>query len=132
MFSINCLILQGNDMVNFCPAQDFLPRIQTVRNDVLFTNFVSSLSKIKWQTDTKMHGYSIKNSSFCSQLGLCSIRMQIKCLFFFFLNFNNALLLLQIKVMLQEITRGIKGAMVEDNKFCLSVHFRCVNEDVIL
>ncbi|KAL0006428.1 hypothetical protein SO802_013989 [Lithocarpus litseifolius] len=56
---------KGNDMVKFCPAQDFLPRIQT------------------------------------------------------------------IKVMLQEITRGIKGAMVEDNKFCLSVHFRCVNEDVM-
>ncbi|XP_075657874.1 putative trehalose-phosphate phosphatase 3 [Castanea sativa] len=54
---------KGNEMVNFCPAQKFLPRIQT------------------------------------------------------------------IKVMLQEITRGIKGAMVEDNKFCLSVHFRCVNED---
>ncbi|KAM3752268.1 hypothetical protein ACB098_03G004300 [Castanea mollissima] len=54
---------KGNEMVNFCPAQKFLPRIQT------------------------------------------------------------------IKVMLQEKTRGIKGAMVEDNKFCLSVHFRCVNED---
>ncbi|KAL4636645.1 hypothetical protein ACB092_03G023800 [Castanea dentata] len=57
---------KGNDMVNFCPAQEFLPRIQT------------------------------------------------------------------IKVMLQEITRGIKGAMVEDNKFCLSVHFRCVNEDNVV
>ncbi|XP_059445118.1 trehalose-phosphate phosphatase A-like isoform X3 [Corylus avellana] len=35
----------------------------------------------------------------------------------------------KIKEKLQEKTRGIKGAMVEDNKFCISVHFRCVDEE---
>jgi trehalose-6-phosphatase len=27
---------------------------------------------------------------------------------------------------------SITGAMVENNKFCLSVHFRCVHEEVKL
>lgn len=33
---------------------------------------------------------------------------------------------------LEEKVKTIKGAMVEDNKFCISVHFRRVDEDVIL
>jgi trehalose-6-phosphatase len=40
--------------------------------------------------------------------------------------------LLQIKEKLQEKTKGIRGAIVEDNKFCISVHFRCVDEEVEL
>ncbi|XP_062150060.1 probable trehalose-phosphate phosphatase D [Alnus glutinosa] len=35
----------------------------------------------------------------------------------------------KIKEKLQEKTKDIKGAMVEDNKFCISVHFRCVDEE---
>uniref|UniRef100_A0A7N2LPQ3 Trehalose 6-phosphate phosphatase n=2 Tax=Quercus lobata TaxID=97700 RepID=A0A7N2LPQ3_QUELO len=54
---------KGNDMVNFCPVRDFLPRIQTIKDK------------------------------------------------------------------LEKIAKDIKGASVEDNKFCLSVHFRCVNEE---
>ena len=30
----------------------------------------------------------------------------------------------------EEITRKIEGAMVEDNRFCVSVHFRHVHERV--
>ncbi|KAF3957287.1 hypothetical protein CMV_017685 [Castanea mollissima] len=54
---------KGNDMVNFCPVRDFLPRIQTIKDK------------------------------------------------------------------LEKIAKDIKGASVEDNKFCLSVHYRCVNEE---
>lgn len=53
---------KGDEVVNFCPAQEFLPKIK------------------------------------------------------------------EIKKVLQEMITNIKGAMVEDNKFCISVHFRCVNE----
>ncbi|XP_059450612.1 probable trehalose-phosphate phosphatase J [Corylus avellana] len=35
----------------------------------------------------------------------------------------------KIKKKLQEKTKGIRGAIVEDNKFCISVHFRCVDEE---
>ncbi|KAM3736603.1 hypothetical protein ACB098_10G176400 [Castanea mollissima] len=34
-----------------------------------------------------------------------------------------------IKDKLEKIAKDIKGASVEDSKFCLSVHFRCVNEE---
>uniref|UniRef100_A0A2N9I6W0 Trehalose 6-phosphate phosphatase n=1 Tax=Fagus sylvatica TaxID=28930 RepID=A0A2N9I6W0_FAGSY len=37
----------------------------------------------------------------------------------------------KIKVELEEITENIDGAMVEDNKFCLSVHFRRVKEEEV-
>lgn len=33
---------------------------------------------------------------------------------------------------LVEKTKDTTGARVENNKFCLSVHFRCVDEKVIL
>ncbi|KAB2610198.1 trehalose-phosphate phosphatase 2 [Pyrus ussuriensis x Pyrus communis] len=33
--------------------------------------------------------------------------------------------------LLKEETKGIKGAVVEDNKFCISVHYRCVKEEVM-
>ena len=32
---------------------------------------------------------------------------------------------------LEEKTKDTPGARVENNKFCLSVHFRCVDEKVI-
>ncbi|KAM4075471.1 hypothetical protein ACB094_10G172200 [Castanea mollissima] len=35
----------------------------------------------------------------------------------------------KIKDKLEKIAKDIKGASVEDNKFCLSVHYRCVNEE---
>lgn len=38
--------------------------------------------------------------------------------------------LLQIHKALLETTRSIAGAKVENNKFCVSVHFRCVDEKV--
>ncbi|KAE7999371.1 hypothetical protein FH972_003810 [Carpinus fangiana] len=56
---------KGNDVVNFRPAQEFLPQIQ------------------------------------------------------------------ELKKVLQEITINVEGAVVEDNKFCISVHFRHVNEEVV-
>ncbi|OIV96714.1 hypothetical protein TanjilG_09256 [Lupinus angustifolius] len=34
----------------------------------------------------------------------------------------------EVYKILQEITKSVPGAMVENNKFCLSVHFRCVDE----
>ncbi|XP_015888685.1 trehalose-phosphate phosphatase B-like [Ziziphus jujuba] len=34
----------------------------------------------------------------------------------------------EIVIMLRDKTKHIKGAIVEDNKFCLSVHFRCVED----
>ncbi|KAL4604552.1 hypothetical protein ACB092_10G201000 [Castanea dentata] len=36
-----------------------------------------------------------------------------------------------IKDKLEKIAKDITGASVEDNKFCLSVHFRCVNEEKV-
>lgn len=36
----------------------------------------------------------------------------------------------QIRQILEEETRKIEGAMVEDNRFCVSVHFRHVHERV--
>ena len=33
--------------------------------------------------------------------------------------------------MLEEKTQKIEGAMIEDNRFCISVHFRRVHEKVI-
>jgi trehalose-6-phosphatase len=51
----------------------------------------------------------------------------IKCMVFLI---RNVLFFLQLKKVLQEITINVKGAMVEDNKFCISVHFRHVNEEV--
>ena len=37
----------------------------------------------------------------------------------------------QVYKKLLEKTKFIQGAKVESNKFCLSVHFRCVDEKVI-
>lgn len=34
--------------------------------------------------------------------------------------------------LLEEKVKTIKGATVENNKFCISVHFRRVDKDVIL
>ncbi|KAK7282802.1 hypothetical protein RIF29_11868 [Crotalaria pallida] len=34
----------------------------------------------------------------------------------------------EVYKILQEKTKSVPGAMVENNKFCLSVHFRCVDE----
>ncbi|KAF1863456.1 hypothetical protein Lal_00030488 [Lupinus albus] len=36
----------------------------------------------------------------------------------------------EVYKILVEKTKSVKGAMVETNKFCLSVHFRCVDEKV--
>lgn len=36
----------------------------------------------------------------------------------------------EVRGLLAEKVAAIPGAMVEDNKFCLSVHFRCVDEKV--
>jgi trehalose 6-phosphate phosphatase len=36
----------------------------------------------------------------------------------------------QVYKILVEKTKCVPGAMVENNKFCLSVHFRCVDEKV--
>ena len=38
--------------------------------------------------------------------------------------------MLQVYKRLLEKTKSIMGAKVEHNKFCLSVHFRCVDEKV--
>ncbi|XP_059449571.1 probable trehalose-phosphate phosphatase J [Corylus avellana] len=37
----------------------------------------------------------------------------------------------KIKEKLLEKTKGIRGAIVEDNKFCISVHFRCVDDELV-
>lgn len=37
---------------------------------------------------------------------------------------------LQVYKILLEKTKSVEGAKVENNKFCLSVHFRCVDEKV--
>lgn len=39
-------------------------------------------------------------------------------------------LIMQVFKSLVEITKGINGAKVENNKFCVSVHYRLVNEKV--
>ena len=38
---------------------------------------------------------------------------------------------MQVYRALTATTAAIPGATVENNKFCLSVHFRCVQEEVI-
>lgn len=38
----------------------------------------------------------------------------------------------QIMRLLKERTTRIDSAVVEDNKYCISVHYRCVHEKVIL
>lgn len=37
---------------------------------------------------------------------------------------------IQILRALKEVTKGIDGVIIENNKFCISVHFRCVREEV--
>ncbi|XP_048421055.1 probable trehalose-phosphate phosphatase G isoform X3 [Pyrus x bretschneideri] len=37
----------------------------------------------------------------------------------------------EIRTLLEEITRKIEGARVEDNRFCISVHFRKVRDEVL-
>ncbi|KAK7858983.1 putative trehalose-phosphate phosphatase 10 [Quercus suber] len=88
---------KGNDVVNFCPVRDFLPRIQTIKD---------KLEKIA--KDIK--GASVEDNKFC-------LSVHFRCV-------NE-----EIKDKLEKIAKDIKGASVEDNKFCLSVHFRCVNEE---
>lgn len=38
----------------------------------------------------------------------------------------------QVYESLTEIMKGINGVKVENNKFCVSVHYRCANEEVCL
>lgn len=40
------------------------------------------------------------------------------------------MVLLQVHQRLIEETKHVAGAKVENNKFCVSVHFRCVDEKV--
>ncbi|KAM5581744.1 putative trehalose-phosphate phosphatase 3 [Rosa sericea] len=37
----------------------------------------------------------------------------------------------KIKKALEEEIKGIEGAMIEDNTFCISVHYRCVKEEKV-
>lgn len=37
----------------------------------------------------------------------------------------------EVYKILLEKTKSVPGAMVENNKYCLSVHFRCVDEKVL-
>lgn len=46
------------------------------------------------------------------------------------LNFYVLFIYFQVYNVLLERTKCIPGAKVEDNKFCISVHFRCVEEKV--
>lgn len=43
---------------------------------------------------------------------------------------TNICFLLQVHKALSEKTKPIPGAKLENNKFCVSVHFRCVDEKV--
>ena len=44
---------------------------------------------------------------------------------------NSQMFLHQISNMLEEKIQKIEGDMIEDNRFCISVHFRTVHEKVI-
>lgn len=48
------------------------------------------------------------------------------------INFFGQLWKFQVYKVLVEKTKKIPGAKVENNKFCLSVHFRCVEEKVLI
>lgn len=38
---------------------------------------------------------------------------------------------MQVRKLLTESTKDIKGAKIENNKFCVSVHYRNVEEEVL-
>jgi len=38
---------------------------------------------------------------------------------------------MQVRKLLTECTKDIKGAKIENNKFCVSVHYRNVDEEVL-
>nr|POF04927.1 putative trehalose-phosphate phosphatase 3 [Quercus suber] len=161
---------KGNDVVNFCPVRDFLPRIQTIKD---------KLEKIA--KDIK--GASVEDNKFClsvhfrcvNEENVGKLKEMVESTMEFYndfrisegkkvmeirpiinwdkgralqylldtLGFENSSNVLpiyigddktdedafKIKDKLEKIAKDIKGASVEDNKFCLSVHFRCVNEE---
>jgi trehalose-6-phosphatase len=41
------------------------------------------------------------------------------------------LMFMQVRRLFIECTKDIKGAKVENNKFCVSVHYRNVDEEVL-
>ena len=59
---------------------------------------------------------------------LASLQLQLQCSVSFLVCLS---LYHQVHDSLVEKTKCIPGAKVENNKFCLSVHFRCVDEKVI-
>lgn len=53
------------------------------------------------------------------------------CLFKCFIE-SDWLVVMQVRMLLVECIRDIKGAKIENNKFCVSVHYRNVDEEVLL
>lgn len=109
-------VLQGNDIVSFQPANEYLPLINKVLRHISAHCVHVHIYKYDFAVNVccKYHGITFSNSLV---ICCCEDRFLDVC----FLQVYNALI---------ESTKAIKGASVEHNKFCVTVHFRRVKEEV--
>lgn len=107
MYAVD-VMMQGNEVVLFQPGSEFLPMMEKV-----------------WFEQTSQQTNKLTNRRLCTVI-LCSkegpptsgVVTDHACR-------------LQVCKILIEKSRDIEGATVENNKFCVTVHFRRVSDEVI-